>query len=154
LAVRDVGLHYGGVRVLNGVSLDITHGEVVGLIGPNGAGKTSLFDVIAGFAKPDSGQITFLDHDITNMGPDARARLGLARSYQNVRLFPALTVRENVAVALERHLQSKSAVLAMVWSPTTRRSEQRATRRVDNLIDTLNLQACADKFVNELSTGT
>ncbi|HEX6487355.1 MAG TPA: MFS transporter [Candidatus Dormibacteraeota bacterium] len=154
LEVRDVALHYGGVRVLSGVSLEVARGEVVGVIGPNGAGKTSLFDVIAGFAQPDAGEIRLLNREVTGLAPDARARLGLARSYQNVRLFPALTVRENIAVALERHLQSRSAVLAAFWSPPTRRSERRVARRVDNLVESLGLGAYADKFLNELSTGT
>jgi len=154
LEVKDVVLRYGGVRVLNGVSFDVTRGEVVGLIGPNGAGKTSLFDVVTGFAKPERGEVRLLDQDVTSMAADARARLGLARSYQNVKLFPALTVRENIAVALERHLQSRNAVLAAVWSPMTRRSERRVGRRVDNLVESLSLGAYADKFLNELSTGT
>ena len=154
LQVDDLWLQYGGVKVLNGMSLNVARGEVVGLIGPNGAGKTSLFDAITGFAKPDAGAVRFLDIDVTRMRPDARARLGLARSYQNVRLFPALTVRENIAVALERHLQSRNAVLAAIWSPMTRRSERRVRRRVDNLIESLNLGAYTNKFLSELSTGT
>jgi ABC-type branched-subunit amino acid transport system ATPase component len=88
------------------------------------------------------------------MPPDARARLGLARSYQNVHLFPALTVRENIAVALERHLHSRNAAAAALWLPPVRRSERRVRRRVDNLIESLGLGAYANKFVNELSTGS
>ena len=101
--------------------------------------------------RPDlAGDIAFLDRNVTRLSPDARARLGMARSYQNVRLFPALTVRENIAVALERHEQAGIGMLASIWSPTTRGSE----RRLDNLVESLGLGAYADKFVNELSTGT
>ena len=154
LEVSDVSLRYGGVDVLAGVSLEVADREVVGIVGPNGAGKTSLFDVIAGFAKPYRGTVTLSGVDVTGVAPDARARMGLARSYQNVRLFPALTVRENIAVALERHLQNRSAILAALWSPLTRRVERRVRRRTDNLIESLGLGPFADKFMSELSTGT
>lgn len=154
LTVDAVNLRYGGVQVLNDVSLSVAQGEIVGLVGANGAGKTSLFDVITGFAPIEGGSVELAGRNITRLPPDARARLGLARSYQNVRLFPALTVKENIAVALERHLQSRSAVLAAVWSPITRRSERRVARRVDNLVESLGLGGFANKFLNELSTGT
>ncbi|MEA2682354.1 MAG: hypothetical protein QOK05_682 [Chloroflexota bacterium] len=154
LEVDQVHLAYGGVSVLNGVSLTVERAEVVGIVGPNGAGKTTLFDAIAGSAQVSEGTVRLLGTDVTSMPADARARMGIARSFQNVRLFPALTVRENIAVALERHLENRSAVMAAVWSPATRRVERRVHRRVDNLIDSLSLGPFADKFVNELSTGT
>jgi branched-chain amino acid transport system ATP-binding protein len=153
LDVSDVAISFGGVRALDGVSIAVDRGEVVGIVGHNGAGKSTLFDLVTGFETADRGSITFVGHDVTRMRPDARARLGMARSYQNVRLFPALTVRENIAAALERQLQSRSLVLAAAWSPTTRRAERRVARRVDNLIESLGLGPHAEKFVSELSTG-
>jgi len=154
LDVQDVHIAYGGAHVLNGVSLSVDRSEVVGIIGPNGAGKTTLFDAIAGSAPIDQGSISLLSVDVTMLPSDARARMGIARSFQNVKLFPALTVRENIAVALERHLENRSAVLAAVWSPATRKVERRVARRVENLVESLGLGPYADKFVNELSTGT
>ena len=154
LTVDGIRLAYGGVRVLDGVSLRVSQHEVVGIVGPNGSGKTSLFDVISGFARPQAGSLRFMGVDMTRLAPDARARLGLARSYQNVNLFPALTVRDNIAVSLERHLGSRNAIMAAIWSPPSRRMETRIARRVDNLIESLNLEAYADKFMQELSTGT
>ncbi|MFN2464017.1 MAG: MFS transporter [Candidatus Dormibacteria bacterium] len=154
LAVRDLRISFGGVDVLNGVSLDLAAGEVVGLVGPNGAGKTTLFDVITGFARPSGGSIVFAGQDVTEVRPDERARMGIGRSYQNVRLFPALTVRETIAVALERHLENRSAIQAAVWSPITRRVEKRVARRVENLVGSMGLEQYADRFMNELSTGT
>jgi branched-chain amino acid transport system ATP-binding protein len=144
---------FGGVRALDGVSVTVDRGEVVGIVGHNGAGKSTLFDLITGFETADRGKISFLGHDVTRMSPDARARLGMARSYQNVRLVPALTVRENIATALERQLQSRSLVMAAAWSPMTRSAERRVERRVDNLIESLSLGPHAYKFVSELSTG-
>jgi branched-chain amino acid transport system ATP-binding protein len=154
LFCEGLELSYGGVRVLNGVSLSADRGEVIGLVGPNGAGKTTLFDAISGAAELSAGLIHFMGRDVTRLGIHQRAQLGLARSYQNVKLFPALTVRESIAIALERHLHSRSMVLAALWTPITNQSERRARRRVDNLIESLGLGAYADKFVNELSTGT
>jgi branched-chain amino acid transport system ATP-binding protein len=140
--------------VLNGVSLSADRAEVIGLVGPNGAGKTTLFDAISGAAELSAGSIQFMGRDVTRLGVHQRAQLGLARSYQNVKLFPALTVRESIAVALERHLRSRSMVHAALWTPVSNQSERRARRRVDNLIESLGLGAYAEKFINELSTGT
>jgi ABC-type branched-subunit amino acid transport system ATPase component/predicted MFS family arabinose efflux permease len=154
LAVDGVHLSFGGHKALNGVSLGVGAEEVVGIIGPNGAGKTSLFDVISGYVTSDSGRVVIAGTDATTLGPDARSRLGLTRSFQNARLFPGLTVRETIAVGLEQRLGNKSTMAAALWLPVVRRSESRARRRVDNLIDLLQLEAYADKFVKELSTGT
>jgi ABC-type branched-subunit amino acid transport system ATPase component/ABC-type branched-subunit amino acid transport system permease subunit/MFS family permease len=153
LGVHDIKVSFGGVHALRGASLDVRAGEIVGIIGPNGAGKTTLFDVISGFVAPDAGRVVLEAADVTDLAPDARARLGLGRSFQSARLFPSLTVRENIAVALERRAQ-RNPLPAAVWLPTHRKSEQRLYRRVDGLIELLGLTAFADKFVSELSTGT
>jgi ABC-type branched-subunit amino acid transport system ATPase component/MFS family permease len=151
---NDLHVAFGGVNALSGAHIDVAGGEIVGVIGPNGAGKTTLFDVLSGFVAPDSGTVVFDGTDVTALSPDARARLGIGRSFQNATLFPSMTVRENIAVALERHIEAKSAVLAALWSPATRNTERKVRRRVDGLVELLGLQAYADKFVNELSTGT
>jgi branched-chain amino acid transport system ATP-binding protein len=154
LDVADVSLSYGGVRALDGVSLHVEAGEIVGIVGPNGAGKTSLFDVISGFGPMHGGTVAIGGVDASGLSPDARAKLGLARSFQDTRLFPSLTVRETIAVALTRRLKARNSLLAATWAPAMRKSERRAARRVESLIDLLNLGAFADKFVNELSTGS
>jgi branched-chain amino acid transport system ATP-binding protein len=154
LAVEGLVLDYGGHRALDDVSLHVDAGEVVGIIGPNGAGKTSLFDVITGFSSPSAGRVLVGDVDVTPLGPDVRANLGLARSFQDTRLFPSLTVRETIAVAFQRHHGAKSAVLASMWAPPVRKAERRVTRRVEHLVELLNLGSYADKFLDELSTGT
>jgi ABC-type branched-subunit amino acid transport system ATPase component len=98
--------------------------------------------------------VLFDGEDVTRLSPDARARMGLIRSFQNVRLFPSLTVRENIAVAYERRGETRSVVLAAMWAPALRRTERRIAQRADNLIDSLGLVAYADKFLGELSTGS
>ena len=154
LAVRDVHKSYGGVRALNGMSFTLEEGSIVGLIGPNGAGKTTIFDVISGFVEPDSGVVELFGEDVTALPPDARARLGLMRSFQDARLFPSLTVAENLAVALERHVEQRSATMAALHLPNVRKSEAKIQRRVERLIELSNLGDFANKFVRELSTGS
>lgn len=153
LSVSDVSVSFGGIHALRSVDLEVDDGEILGIIGPNGAGKTTLFDVISGFLAPDRGSVVLDDEDVTRLPADVRARLGLARSFQNARLFPSLTVRENLTVALDRKAV-KSAVLGALWTAKTRRAERRIASRVDDLIDLLGLSAYANKFVRELSTGT
>ena len=126
---------FGGVQALRHVGFEIAAGEIVGLIGPNGAGKTTLIDVISGFVEPTAGTVSLLGSDAAGLSPDERARRGIARSFQNVRLFPSLTVRENIAVAMERHIRSRNPFAAALWLPAHRRSEQRVRRRVDGLVE-------------------
>jgi branched-chain amino acid transport system ATP-binding protein len=154
LDVRDVSVAFGGVKALTDVTLDIAAGEIVGIIGPNGAGKTTLFDVISGYVTPEAGgYIEVEGKDMRKLGPDARARAGLGRSFQTSRLFGALTVRETIAVSLERRA-AKSAVAAALWAPNVRRKERNITERVDGNIELLGLERHADKYLRELSTGT
>jgi ABC-type branched-subunit amino acid transport system ATPase component len=128
-------------------------GEVLGIIGPNGAGKTTLFDCISGFATPDRGRIVLTGTDVTQLAPDARARRGLGRSFQNARLFPALTVREKIAAALERKAV-RNPLLAAVWAPPVRSAERKIARQADRLVDLLGLGMYADSTLAELSTGS
>jgi ABC-type branched-subunit amino acid transport system ATPase component len=153
LAASGLSVAYGGVSALADASISVRAGEVVGFIGPNGAGKTTLFDCLSGFVRPDRGSVTLLGRDVTRLGPEARAKLGLVRSFQSVRLFPALSVRETIAVAFERHLGREPAALNALWFPA-RRTERRLARRIDNLVQSLGLGPHQDKFVGELSTGT
>jgi ABC-type branched-subunit amino acid transport system ATPase component len=153
LDVRNVSVHFGGVQAVDEVSFTLTEGAALGIIGPNGAGKTTLFDIISGFVTPTGGEIHLFGEDITDKGPDQRVALGLLRSFQDARLFPALTVRENITVAMERHLGVRSAAAAALHLPNVRRAEERAAARVDRLIELFALGASRDKFVRELSTG-
>jgi branched-chain amino acid transport system ATP-binding protein len=153
LQVEDVAVSFGGVAALRGVSIEVARGEVVGIIGPNGAGKTTLFDLISGFVAPDRGAVRLAGIDLTAASPDERARAGMCRSFQNARLFPALTVRETIATALERKAV-RNPLLTAIWAPPVRAAERRIDRQVDRLIDLLGLDAYADATLAELSTGT
>lgn len=154
LEVKHLSKTFGGVVAVDGVDLHLRQGQILGMIGPNGAGKTTVFDLISGFYAPDRGEILLNGEEITNLAPHERALRGLGRSFQDARLFPSLTVAENIAIALERHLTVRDPVAAALSLPAVRHSEIRAGRRVEELIDLMGLSAFYDKFVSELSTGS
>jgi ABC-type branched-subunit amino acid transport system ATPase component/MFS family permease len=154
LVVDSVSKRFGGISALNDVSFEIAPGEVLGFIGPNGAGKTTLFDVLCGFQPSDGGNVILDGVDISSLGPDARARRGVGRSFQDGRLFPALTVGETIAVALERSVEVRDPVLAALNLPAVTDSEEKVSARVEELIELMKLGAFRDKFVRELSTGS
>jgi neutral amino acid transport system ATP-binding protein len=103
--LRTEGVHksYGGVRALDTCTIEVNEGTVTGLIGPNGSGKTTLFNVITGYAKADAGEVYLADRRITNMAPDKVFALGIGRTFQLTRIFPSLTVMENMLVASQHH---------------------------------------------------
>ena len=154
LEVHGISVRFGGVQAVTAVDLSLREDQIIGIIGPNGAGKTTVLDLISGFLRPTSGRITLGGRDVTELTPDARARLGLGRSFQDARLFPSMTVRQTIATALERHVAIPEPVAALVLSPAVGRSERQVTEEVDALIELMRLEAFADKFVGELSTGS
>ena len=154
LVVEHVSAAYGDVRVVDDVSFDLAAGEVVGVLGPNGAGKTSLFDALSGLLPVAEGTVNLLGTDITGTSSHRRAQLGLMRSFQSVRLFPSLTVRDTIAVALETRLQVKSSAFAGLWLPPARAEERRTDERVDGLLELLRLEKVADASISSLSLGS
>jgi ABC-type branched-subunit amino acid transport system ATPase component/predicted MFS family arabinose efflux permease len=154
MLVESVSKRFGGISALHDVSFTVAPHEVVGFIGPNGAGKTTLFDVLCGYQPDDGGTVVLDGTNLTSLSPDARARRGLGRSFQDGRLFPALTVSETIAVALERSVEVRDPVLAALNFPAVAESEEKVAQRVEELIDLMKLGAFRDKFVRELSTGS
>jgi ABC-type branched-subunit amino acid transport system ATPase component/ABC-type branched-subunit amino acid transport system permease subunit len=154
LETRALTARFGGVQAVQDVDLTVRRGQVVGIIGPNGAGKTTVLDVISGFVEPAAGAVLLGGEDVTALPPAARAERGLGRSFQDARLFPAMTVRQAIAAACERHVGVRDPVAPLVLSPAVPVAEREVADRVAELIERLNLGAYADKFVGELSTGT
>jgi ABC-type branched-subunit amino acid transport system ATPase component len=155
LEATGVSVSYSGLQALTEASLHVAAGEIVGVIGPNGAGKTTLFDALCGFVPITSGRVSIAGRDVTDAGPGQRAALGLARSFQDARLFPALTVTENLCVALQRSAGfDTSAAFSALWLPRARRGEAALRRRADILVDSFGLGDFRDKVPQELSTGT
>jgi len=154
LRVTDLSVSFGGVRAVDGVSFTLRDGEILGLIGPNGAGKTTVFDMISGFLRPDTGTVWFAGQDVTTSGADVRGRLGLGRSFQDARIFPSLSVAENIAASLERHLEVRDHLAAALGMPDVAELERHIAWTVGDLVELLSLGAYRDKLVRELSTGT
>lgn len=141
---------FGGLQAVDDVSVRVDAGTIVGLIGPNGAGKTTLFELLSGFTKPDAGTVRFDGVDVTGRSPAQRARLGLVRGFQDAALFPSLTVRDTVELALERH--HPASLVGGLIGHDRRGAARRA--EADALIASLGLGSWSDVPVGELSTGT
>jgi ABC-type branched-subunit amino acid transport system ATPase component/ABC-type branched-subunit amino acid transport system permease subunit len=154
LRVTDLSVAFGGVRAVDGVTFALRDREILGLIGPNGAGKTTIFDLISGFLRPANGSVWFAGADVTAASPDGRGRLGLGRSFQDARIFPSLSVAENIATSLERHLEIRDHLAAALGLPDVIEAERHIAWTVADLVELLSLGDYRDKLVRELSTGT
>lgn len=154
LVVEGVAKRYGGIAAVDDVSLSVAPGEILGLIGPNGAGKTTLFDLISGFVPTDAGAVRLDGVDVSAWSPNRRHRAGMGRSFQDAMLFPSMTVREALAMGFDRHLRHRDALSAITLLPDAVVEQHLVAERVDDLLELLGLQAFADKFVAELSTGS
>ncbi|MEU4162344.1 ATP-binding cassette domain-containing protein [Actinoplanes sp. NPDC026670] len=150
LEVSGVRRSFGGVRAVQDATFTVTEGEIVGIIGPNGAGKTTLFEILAGFTAADGGVVRYQGRPVTSWTPERRARSGLVRSFQDARLFPAMTVRENVMVAAEAGAPVRLG-LDMIGDD---RSEAAKTAGADAALHAMGLGWLAGRPVGELSTGT
>jgi ABC-type branched-subunit amino acid transport system ATPase component len=126
LEIAGLGKSFGGLRAVDDVDLHVDEGEIVSVIGPNGAGKTTFFNLVTGLVTPDEGRIVFGGVDIVGLRPSQILELGIARTFQNVRLFPDMTVRENVMVA--RHCRTTAGVFSAILKTPRHRREERETR--------------------------
>jgi branched-chain amino acid transport system ATP-binding protein len=137
LRVRDVTVRFGGIVALDGVSLDLNRGEILGLIGPNGAGKTTLFNCISGVIRPDRGSMFFDSHSLTFAPPHERARLGIARTFQNLQLWDSMTVEENLMVPMDAlgRRNTFSDALYLPFSAYAERASQERARAILHVLD-------------------
>lgn len=152
LSAQNVTKNFGGLSALSNVSLNIHSKEIFGLIGPNGAGKTTLFNVLTGLYSTSSGSITFNEHTLQGLKPHAVVKLGLARTFQNIRLFANMTVLENVMVG--RHARTHTGVIGAVLRPPAVRAEEAAMRkRAHELLDVVGIANHARAIAKHLSYG-
>ncbi|HHY32565.1 MAG TPA: ABC transporter ATP-binding protein [Firmicutes bacterium] len=152
LTLDHVTIKFGGLVAVNDFSLDIRKGELVGLIGPNGAGKTTVFNIITGQYSPTSGRVIFEGQDITGWRPDLIAAIGIARTFQNVRLFTGLTVLDNVLVS--QHLRLKSSFLSAAFQlPGYVQEDRDARERGMALLERVGLADLAREQAGSLPYG-
>ena len=152
LAAHDVHLHFGGLVALAGVSVSVPPGQIFAIIGPNGAGKTSLLNTFSGLYPVTSGRLTFEDHDITRMKPHNIARLGMARTFQNIELFKGMTVLDNLMLGRHVHMRTGLLASAVYWG-AAEREEVRNREIVEDIIDFLEIEDVRKRVVGTLPYG-
>ncbi len=152
LSAKDLSINFGGLKALDSFSLEIKPGELVGLIGPNGAGKTTVFNVLTGVYEASSGSYTFNDQMIKNMATHEIVRLGLARTFQNIRLFKYLTVIENVMIAHD-YLQNYGFVKGALRFPTFWKEEKDLFNKSMDLLKIFGLEKYYNTQAGNLSYG-
>jgi branched-chain amino acid transport system ATP-binding protein len=152
LQAKGISKRFGGVHALDGISFSIAQGEIYGLIGPNGAGKTTLFNLLTGIYAPDDGFFLFDGKNIGGLRPDEVATAGIARTFQNIRLFANLSALENVMIG--RHCRTRAGVLgAVLRRPATLREEKDIERRAAELLDRVGIRHRANDPAGSLPYG-
>jgi branched-chain amino acid transport system ATP-binding protein len=152
LEVKNVSMHFGGIKAVEELDLRVKNGIIMSVIGPNGAGKTTLFNCLTGIAKPTKGRILFSDTDITRLPPHEIAKLGAARTFQNIRLFKEMTVIENVMVA--QHCQISSGLFASIFHLKKFNDEERTVReKAQEYLEFVGLSDHADSVSGSLPYG-
>ena len=152
LRVRDVTVRFGGIVALDGVSLDLNRGEILGLIGPNGAGKTTLFNCISGVIRPERGSIYFDGHSLTHALPHVRARYGVARTFQNLQLWGSMTVEENLMVPMDA-LGRRNTFSDALYLPFSAYAERASSERARAILHVLDLDRHARTRTADLPAG-
>ena len=153
LEVQGVSLRFGGVRALTDVSFAVNEGELFSIIGPNGAGKTSIVNCISGRYTPTEGQLFYQGRDITGLKPNARAALGIGRTFQNLALFHHMSVLDNIMVGRHHLLRNNFVTGSLYWLTGARREELEHRRKVEEIIDFLDLQSVRKAVAGTLSYG-
>jgi len=152
IRVEDLHMHFGGIRAVDGASIEIEKGSITGLIGPNGAGKTTLFNVVAGHYTPTSGRVFLDDEDVTGLSPHELFHKGLLRTFQIAHEFSTLTVRDNLMMVPPA--QKGEGLMDAWFRPGQVRAQERAIReKADDVIDFLEISHVADELAGNLSGG-
>jgi branched-chain amino acid transport system ATP-binding protein len=154
--VENLAISFGGIKALQDISFTMDKGEIFSVIGPNGAGKTTLFNCISGLYKPDHGNIRFQGKQVANQKPDIIAKMGIARTFQNIELFSNMNTMENIMLGRHIHMQTGLFKGMTMWgrSSSAAKEEVKHRERVEEIIDFLELQNVRDKFVGALPYGT
>lgn len=152
LRVENISLSFGGTQALTDVSFEVNEGEIFAIIGPNGAGKTSMLNCVNNFYKPDSGQIFFKDTGITKLSPHKIAKLGIARTFQNLALYSGLSTLDNIMAA--RHIHMKTNMLgSMIYWGFAHKEDVQHRKVVEEIIDFLEIEHIRKSVVGSLPHG-
>ena len=152
LVTQKITKRFGGLIAVSDLDVEIKEHSIHSVIGPNGAGKTTFFNCITGFYRPEAGEILFNNHPLIGQLPDRIVRLGISRTYQNIRLFPNLTVMENILVRLHSHL--KAGLFGIVAGvPATQQEEKRAAEEARQILKFVNLSGKGDLLAKNLPYG-
>jgi branched-chain amino acid transport system ATP-binding protein len=153
--VENLSISFGGIRAVESVSFGVEHNKIFSIIGPNGSGKTTIFNMISGIYKPDSGKIFLEDENLVGYRPDHIARRGIARTFQNIQLFGNASVMDNLM--LGRHIHMKTGIMggAFMWGRHSGTAKEEVKNReiIEHIVDFLDLQSMRDLFVSNLPYG-
>ncbi|MBW2673727.1 MAG: ABC transporter ATP-binding protein [Deltaproteobacteria bacterium] len=154
-SIKNLSISFGGLKAVNDISFDVEENEIFSIIGPNGSGKTTIFNLISGIYRPDTGAVLMEGEDMVGKTPDRIAKRGIARTFQNIELFANATVMDNLM--LGRHIHMKTGVFGGAfmfgkWSRAAR-EEVEHREKVEEIIDFLELQSVRDQFVGSLAYG-
>ena len=152
LEINAVSVRFGGVRALSEVSFHVNHGEIFGLVGPNGAGKTTLFNAVTGVIRPDGGRVVYEDRDIDHLSPHRRARLGIARTFQNLQLFGGMTVLENLMLPVDAFAR-RGPVADALRLPNASFEERRASERARAMLHFMRIGGIEGVLARDLPIG-
>ena len=152
LTTKRVTKQFGGLVAIDNLDLAVKDSSIHSIIGPNGAGKTTLFNCITGFYKPEFGEIELMGQSLVGLLPDQIVSKGIARTYQNIRLFPALTAMENILVGLHTHLKARFLGI-VIGTPSTRKEEQKADEESSRLLRFVNLGGKGEQLAKNLPYG-
>jgi len=153
LSLRGLSLSFGGLNVLSDVGFDVAPGAITAVIGPNGAGKTSLFNCVSGFYRPKSGTIRFEGRDLAKIHPPERARMGLARTFQNIALFRGMTVLDNIKLGRHAHMRTSLLDALVYWGRAQREEIEIRGEIEERVIDFLEINHIRNQPVASLAYG-
>ncbi len=152
LEIKDLSIHFGGVKAVQNVSFSVEQGDFIGLIGPNGAGKTTVFNAVTGVVNPTHGEVFFDGHRLNGMRPDKISHLGIARTFQNIRIYPKMTAVDNVAIGLDSRAKYNT-ISAMLRLPSVRRRDKEIEKTCLNFLEQVGIVQYKDAEVGALPYG-
>jgi len=153
MEIKTLTKNFGGLKAVSNLNFELHKGELLGLIGPNGAGKTTVFNLITGLLRPNTGQIFFREQNIVEWAPHRISANGIARTFQNIRLMPGMTVRENIRPAFHQKIKY-SFLSSIIKAPSFINAETKMDKKINEILSMLQISEYADQYIEDLPYGT